>query len=149
MEELNALLKELYNAASKSDWNRVDRELIPKLCEGPYHEDVVMWSCLYLNDSNPNVRDLAATVLQKYNIPKELWDKLSEDIIVEKMIKDDHNPVRYRLAIALAEKGFKPTYKDAIVKLLSTAVSDKYVGDKVKDEAKSALEKINTPDNKD
>ncbi|MBU4284605.1 MAG: hypothetical protein KJ968_05860, partial [Nanoarchaeota archaeon] len=90
------------------DWKIVDKS-IPKVCN---NKSIIGWAFREgLNDGNENVRDLAASILEKTSssLTKEIKEKL-----YSRMKKDDNSYVRYRSSFALA--AHDPSFHEKDVK---------------------------------
>ncbi len=119
MEKNKMTRVELIGAARMEEWDIVDKNL-----EGyNFSDEDMSWAIgIGLFDKDQNIRDLAATILDKSDIeisPEEA--KALQRI----MVGDPYHIVKYRLAIAL----FKRNYKTVAVKhMMDKAKDDPDVG---------------------
>ncbi len=126
-------MEELIGAAKREEWDFVD-EQIPAAVR---FEVNVVWAYRNgLNNSDGNVRDLAASMLVKAKLSPTGMREAKPALL--RVMKSDSNPyARYRSAFALAEHGYatKP-----VLAVLSEAEKDK---DKdVRGEARKYLRKL-------
>lgn len=111
------MIDALIEAAKKEDWGKLDKN-IPKICN---NKSIINWACKKgLNDGNGNVRDLAASILEKTSnsLTWEIKEKLYSH-----MKKDDNAYVRYRSSFALA--AHDPSFhKEEVKDVLEKAKKD-------------------------
>ena len=102
------MIDALIEAAKKEDWEEVDKSILD-VCN---NESIIAWAFRKgLNDGNENVRDLAASILEKTNsiLTGEIKEKLYSSM------KKDSNPyVRFRSCFALA--AHDPSFRKKDVK---------------------------------
>lgn len=92
-------LEELINAARSEQWDFVDEHISAVANEA----DVLTWALgVGLEDADGNVRDLAASILEKSStaLPEALHDKL-----LQLMEKDSNPYAQFRSAFALYVRG--------------------------------------------
>jgi len=119
-----AALTELIEAARKEDWDLVD-EKIPELVKDP---SVVNWAYdSGIDDEDGNVRDFAASILEKARISKERFDDMRETIYGH-MGSDSNKYVRFRSAFALAAHGVG-SHRDEVERVLHEAEKDEDTAD--------------------
>jgi hypothetical protein len=113
-------LNQLIEAAKIEDWSFVDGNINGYHLEGEPFE----WAMnAGLTDADKNVRDLAATLLDKSD---ETIDTETTTKLLKTMADDDHNIVRYRLAIALYKRGDR---SPSVIKMMQEAKNDPDVGE--------------------
>lgn len=121
---MNKMVKKLIEAAKREDWDFVDRT-IPEAVKDP---QVVQWAYQDgLNDEvNGNIRDLAASILEKAKIPssdiQEVRNRLAQ------RLSDAHPYARFRAACALATHDTNHDYQIRIAHVLKEFQADKDVG---------------------
>ena len=119
----NTIFKQLIEAAQKEDWDFVDANI----SESHLSREQINWALEKgLRDVDQNIRDLAATLLDKSN------EELSQEEIenLEKiMTGDSYHIVRYRLAVALYKRG---DMKPIVVQMMQEAKNDPDVGELAK-----------------
>lgn len=109
------------DAARKEDWDYLDAK-IPELVKDSSNID---WAYANLEDTNPNIRDYGASLLEKAVIPKERFQKFNPRI--RKHMVNDSNPyVRFRCAFALAAHN---NIDEDVVRVLKLAKLDQDVSD--------------------
>jgi len=113
------MLKKLMNAAEKEDWDYVDKKIL-KAVKNP---EVVEWAFERgLENPDKNVRDLAATILEKAKISTDKFGSMRKKLY--QVMASDINPyARFRSAFALAEHG-AGEYKKEVVATLREAQRD-------------------------
>jgi len=113
-------MEDIIQAAREENWELVDAR-IPEVC----NDAAIQKQALQLlNDSNGNVRDLAASIFEKASkIPRG-----SKPILANVMAKDSNPYARYRAAFALAGHN-AGTYKPEVIKVLKEARTDETVGE--------------------
>lgn len=108
-EEGMKALHELIEAAVREDWVVVDRRikeaLTPAGMKWAVEEGIV--------HENPHVRDLAATMFQKSDMP--LGDSL-KDTLLRRMKEDESVYVQYRLAMALWKHKVRPPLVESLMR---------------------------------
>jgi len=111
--------RELVQHALKEQWKQVNQE-IPKVASDSKY---IKWAMTKgIQDSHPNVRDLALSILEMAELtPKEL--KSLEKFLFIMMRKDPMNSVRYRAAFVLSSHDVK-TNSEEIMNMLRTAMRD-------------------------
>ena len=111
------MIDTLIEAAKKENWGKVDKSIL-KVCN---NKSVIDWACKEgLNDSNGNVRDLAASILEKTS--NSLTGEIKEKLYSH-MKKDDNAYVRYRSSFALA--AHDPSFhKEEVKDVLEKAKKD-------------------------
>ncbi|MFH0804103.1 MAG: hypothetical protein V1896_00690 [Candidatus Zambryskibacteria bacterium] len=124
MEQNNGVkFEQLVEAAKNNDWGFVDENIN----ESHLSYEYTVWAIKDgLLDKDRNVRDLAATILDKSN---EQLDPEDAKEVERIMLRETYHIVIYRLAIALYKRGIRNT---AIERLMSEAKDDPDVGDLAK-----------------
>lgn len=121
MEQNDAVtLEQLTEAARNEDWNFVDGHIN----SSHLTREQIDWALsIGLVDEDKNIRDLAATLLDRSDEPlkPEEVEKL-ERIMAE----DSYHIVRYRIAIALYKRGNRNL---AVKQMMSEAKDDPDVGE--------------------
>jgi hypothetical protein len=124
------VLNRLIQAAKEEDWDFVDKEL-PEFAKDPAN---IEWAYgVGLADSNGNVRDLGASILEIAKISPDRFGGM-RDRITQHMKGDDNPYVRYRCAFALAAHG---QANDQVRAVLMEATKDDDVAAIAKDYLKS------------
>lgn len=116
----NVTFKELIEAARKEDWDFVDGNIN----ESHLTRTQINWALdMGLGDEDKNIRDLAATLLDKSDesLNPEEVQKL-ENIMTE----DSYHIVQYRIAIALYKRGNR---NPLVVQMMKDAREDPDVGE--------------------
>lgn len=91
-------LIELKKLAKNEKWEKIDR-VIPRVCKQPIY---INWAIVEgLKDKNPNIRDLAASLLEKATIPESEFIAIASDLKIV-MDKDYKLYSGFRAACALA-----------------------------------------------
>jgi len=117
--DLDGLIAEA-SKGDATDWALIEENL-KKL---DLAEDYVIWSTnIGLMDANDGVRDLAATILDISAHPLTPEGAMKVQMI---MANDPYHIVRYRLAIALYQRGFEHI---GILHMMSEAQADPDVGE--------------------
>ena len=120
MEKNNTTLRQLIDAAQNEDWDFVDGNInISHLTGEP-----IVWALKDgLVDQDQNIRDLAATLLDKSDEEINIDDiKRLEDI----MTSDSYHIVQYRIAIALYKRGDR---NQSVLQKMQSAKNDPDVGE--------------------
>jgi HEAT repeat protein len=111
INDLKGLVK-----VKEPDWNKVDKT-IPKICND---QEFINWAYKEgLYDSERNVRDLAASVLEKTKILTEDM----KDRLYQVMRTDTHIYARFRAACALAAHDLE-YHADEIKKALESSAEE-------------------------
>ena len=119
---MDMTLRKIADAAKAEKWDEVDK-LIPKLVKNPNY---IQWAYeRALSSSNPNLKDLGASILEKAVIAEEKFSMM-RDKLYYRMIEEKNPYVRYRSAFALAVHG-PGRYKGEVVRVLKEALSDEEV----------------------
>ena len=127
MDEWEAAIKELKDAAEREDWHYVDKA-IPQIINDERYQK---WACDQgIKDEDKNIRDLAVSIIEKAEMPEQVFSQIRAELN-RLMSEDEHIYVRFRAAFALANHG-AGDYKDAVLKELNEARMDKDVGDLAK-----------------
>lgn len=97
---MNKMIEKLIDAAKEEKWEIVDSTIpaavrVPEVVDWAYKEGV--------NDPNGNVRDLAASVLEKADISSNEIPEVRKALSVQ--LEDSHPYARFRAACALAAHG--------------------------------------------
>lgn len=119
---------DLKQAAIAEDWKTVDELLTTKREEIMRPVTVAWASGAGLRDSNPNVRDLAASILEKA-VPEKDFGQFGADamqLILDALQNDPNIYVRYRLAFALYQRKDRSPLVEA---MMDEAEKDADVGD--------------------
>lgn len=107
MQEQPLSLKDLCEAALREDWDTVDTSL-----SAAGNEEYQAWATNSgLEDKDPNLRDLAVSILERSSQPLEagIVDKLTT------LMKTDENPyVRFRSAFALCGHDLRSDEVEAV-----------------------------------
>ena len=122
MEKNNMVsLESLVSAAVKEEWGFVDE----KIEKGFDITTAVMsWAIsLGMKSEDKNVRDLAATILDKSDLE---INPVDVGVLKGIMEKDPYDIVRFRIAIALSKRGDK---SPAVEKMMLEAREDPNVGE--------------------
>lgn len=114
-------LNELIGAAKKEDWNKVDA-ILPEVCND---SSFIEWALKNgLKDSDGNIRDLAASILEKtQKITKDMKDRL-----YQVMKQDSHPYAKFRAAFAIAAHDLQ-YHPDEVKEVLEIAKKDKDISD--------------------
>src|SRR5690349_17996857 len=110
----------IVDAALHEQWDFVDDNLKPFLdTEG------FAWALknIAVGDHNRNVRDLAATILNRTDF--EISEKDVERLLTQMEDRNEYGIVRYRLAIALYRRGIK---RPAVLQMMDEARKHADVG---------------------
>jgi hypothetical protein len=119
-------LGDMIDAARGEKWKKVDK-IIPTITDNPFF---YRWAYSEgIRDDNGNVRDLAASIIEKSKIPKGEFFGM-RDTLIYRMLIDRNQYVKYRLAFALAEHGtgFEHFIRQEIIRVLNDAKKDNDVG---------------------
>ena len=127
MNEIAHSFQRLWEAAKARDWELVDAEIASVI---NFHG--VLWAAGRggLGNSDPNIRDFAATILEKS--PKIDYP-LAPDVLEfmrDRMLNDSNKAVRLRLACAFFRRKFRD---DEVLKIMDEAVRDPDVGPSAKE----------------
>lgn len=118
---LTMKIDEMIAAAREERWEAID-SAIPRVCNRP---DYTRWAYeTGLNDTDDNVRDLAASILEKARFGSEF--KRMRPKLFRLMRSDPHKYARYRCAFALAAHR---VHTAAVKNVLTEATQDKAVAD--------------------
>ena len=112
--------EQLIEGARNEDWDFVDKNIN----DGHLTSERINWAVnTGLSDENNNIRDFAATLLDKSDYPliSDNTEKLKKI-----MANDLYHIVRYRLAIALYKRGDKSS---EVQQMMLEAQNDPDVGD--------------------
>jgi len=116
------MLQKLMKAAQAEDWELVDKT-IPKACKD---QEIVEWAFERgLENPNKNIRDLAASILEKAKIATDKFQGMREKLH-RIMVHDKHPYARYRSAFALAAHG-AGNYREDTIATLKKAEKDEDV----------------------
>ena len=133
MDGFEIKLETLKAAAKREDWESVDSAIATVTGDPRY------WGWAFgtgVRDADGNVRDLAVSIIERSDIPKEEFSKM-RGALYTRMMKDDNLYVRFRSAFALANHG-PGQYKETVIGALKLASKD----DDVKEIAKGYLNRI-------
>lgn len=112
-------LEKLIQAAREENWAIVD-ERIPEICN---EKSVIKWAYeTGIEDKNEHVRDLAASILEKADLPEERFDGMRGKLYTL-MESDDNRDVRFRAACTLAAHG-PGDYTREVINILQKARED-------------------------
>ena len=119
---MDEVINKLVRDAKAQDWGNVDKR-IPEVAR---NAEYVKWAYNNaLTDRNGNVRDLAASIIEKATLTDDQFGLMREKLY-QRMISDSNQYVRFRSAFALAAHGLKK-YKMAVIRTLKQALKDKGV----------------------
>ncbi len=101
---MESIIKQLTDLARAEKWEEVDAKL-PKVCN---ESDVLKWAYLtgLYNKNEPNIRDLAASILEKAEWPKMLTQTIRHSLL-DVFNKELHPYARFRMACALYGHGIR------------------------------------------
>ena len=120
MEQNKVSLESLVDAAVREDWKFVDE----KINEFKFTEAVMGWAIHQgLQNEDQNIRDLAATLLDKSPLP---IDSAFKESLKKQMTADSYHIVRFRLAIALYKRGDR---SPEVTAMMTEAKKDSDVGE--------------------
>lgn len=119
MTNIKELREKIVSYAAEEKWDEIDDDLIPQIC-GMDDPTTVDWALGELGSSDPNVRDVAASILGKHYIPQDKLEK-TRDSLYTAMGSDTNEFVRYRSAFALVEHGTGKYPLGEIVSVLTEA----------------------------
>jgi hypothetical protein len=120
---MDKVIRKLADAAKAENWDAVDAQ-IPTIVKNPIY---VQWAYeRALSSSNPNLKDLGASILEKAVIKESQFSKM-RDKLFYRMMEETNQYVRYRSAFALAAHG-PGTHKEEVIRVLQEASHDKDVG---------------------
>jgi HEAT repeat protein len=132
-----AYLPSLKEAAYGKDWKLVDSIISKNMIA----KDPEYWKWAYkdgIGDSNENIRDLAVSIIEVSEIPKEEFPEMRESLY-QLMYNDRSGFVRYRAAFALANHGAGLYTEDVISMLQNAEIAEDSV---VRKSAKRYLTKL-------
>lgn len=120
MEQKIVSLNELIDAAKREDWDFVDGNIN----ESHLSREQIDWALkIGLADTDDNVRDLAATLLDRSD---EVLGEEEVGALEKQMAEDSYHIVRFRIAIALYKRGDR---NDAVAEIMNEAKNDPDVGE--------------------
>jgi hypothetical protein len=94
-------LAEMAYRGGDGDWEAIDAELVTLTYNTP---EVITWALGYgLEHQNPNLRNLAVTILNHYDDVS--LSPNDQESVGRRMKYDQHDVVRYRCALALYQRG--------------------------------------------
>ncbi len=112
-------MQDLIGAAKREEWKFVDAHL-SEICNSPSN---IEWALgPGLDDSDGNVRDLAASLLEKADLQPSAFEQMQLRLH-NVMMHDSHPYARYRSAFALAAHGPGP-YREDVIRVLGEARTD-------------------------
>ena len=125
LEVLNIIVK-LVEAAKNDDWNSVDAQI-----QSAVNKEGVAWACgIGLLDESPQVRDLAASILEKANPTEFPLHDLARAKLHALLKSDENQYVRYRSAFALWTRHVRD---DEVMRTMHQAALDRDVGEIAKE----------------
>lgn len=122
------MIEKYVKEAKKENWDLIDSDM-PKIVKDP---DNVRWAYQKaLDDTDENVRDLGASILEKGKIPRGQLEKVKQHLF-EKMMTDSNPYVRYRCAFALINHS-TGEYNSELKKVIAEAKLDPDVADQAQE----------------
>jgi len=119
--DFQKMIEKLIEAAKTEDWDFIDGQ-IPSIANDP---EYLRWAIQKgIRDEDGNVRDLAASILEK----TETLPSDSVALLYDKMKKDSNPYVKFRSAFALAGHGVRDHHDD-VVQVLKEAQRDPEVAE--------------------
>jgi len=119
---MDKAIRKIADAAKVENWDEVDK-LIPIMVKNPIY---VQWAYeRALSSSNPLLKDLGASMLEKATIKETQFAEMREKLFY-RMMEEKSEYVRYRSAFALAAHG-PGTHKEEVIKVLKEALNDEDV----------------------
>ena len=118
-EPVPVKLDELTAAAVREDWDFVD-STIGGVVD---NETFLGWAAQGLEDDDPNLRDLAASIFEKSSIKP---DEQILDTLTHHMLSDDNPYARYRSAFALFQHGDR---SEQVMDVIQSAAIDQDVSE--------------------
>jgi hypothetical protein len=113
--------EEIIGAARREEWALVNNYINGSII----NNEQINWVLdIGIFDENQNIRNLAATLLDKSDIPLDLVDVENLENV---MASDPSNIVRYKIAIALYKRGNKNS--SAVEQTMTEARNDPDVGE--------------------
>ena len=125
MEDFEKTLAKLKDAARMEDWRFVDSFIPATIREPRFYKWAFEMGMDPQKEPNVDVRDLAARVIEKADIPPEEFSDM-HDALFEHMVSDENKYVRFRSAFALANHG-PGQYNKQVMNVLREASRDKDV----------------------
>ncbi len=123
MEKGKVTFEDLLESAKREDWDFVDANIN----ESHVIKERIDWAIFDgIFDEDENVRDFAATLLNKTDV---VFDKTALEVLEKRMNNDDYHIVRYRIAIVLYGRNY---ITPEIQKMIGEAREDPDVGELAK-----------------
>ncbi|HLD04754.1 MAG TPA: hypothetical protein VJG90_03460 [Candidatus Nanoarchaeia archaeon] len=120
-------MQDLIDAAKRQKWEFVDTHLA-EVCNDSSN---IEWAVgVGLDDLDGNVRDLAASLLERADIQPSAFEQMRSRLH-SVMTRDSHPYARYRSALALAAHG-PGSYREEVMRVLGEASTDPDVSDLAK-----------------